>query len=56
VTVLEGAEEREPFMKPHPRQNMKKEGHPYFASARIGRTGIIAPETPRMVLGLGACL
>jgi len=44
--------DREAFMMPI-REKYEREGHPYFASARIWDDGIIAPEDTRRVLGLG---
>jgi len=45
-------EEREAFMEPI-REKYEREGHPYYASARIWDDGVIAPEDTRRVLGLG---
>lgn len=45
-------EERAAFKQPIIDQ-FEREGHPYFASARIWDDGIIAPEDTRRVLGLG---
>ena len=47
--------EREAFKKPIIEQ-FEKEGHPYFASARIWDDGIIAPTDTRRVLGLGLAM
>ncbi len=44
--------ERDAFKKPIVEQ-FEREGHPYFASARIWDDGIIAPSDTRRVLGLG---
>jgi 3-methylcrotonyl-CoA carboxylase beta subunit len=46
------AEEEATFKAPIEAQ-YEKEGHPYFASARIWDDGIIDPAESRMVLGLG---
>jgi len=48
-------EEREAFKKPII-ERFEKEGHPYFASARIWDDGIIAPTDTRRVLGLGLAM
>jgi 3-methylcrotonyl-CoA carboxylase beta subunit len=48
-------EEREAFKKPI-RERFEREGHPYFASARIWDDGIIAPTDTRRVLGLGLAM
>ena len=48
-------EEREAFKQPIIEQ-FEKEGHPYFASARIWDDGIIAPRDTRRVLGLGLAM
>lgn len=47
--------EREAFKKPII-ERFEKEGHPYFASARIWDDGIIAPRDTRRVLGLGLAM
>jgi len=47
--------EREAFKKPIIEQ-FEREGHPYFASARIWDDGIIAPEDTRRVLGLSLAM
>ncbi len=47
--------EREAFKKPI-RERFEREGHPYFASARIWDDGIIAPTDTRRVLGLGLAM
>lgn len=49
--------EKEIFMK-NIRQKYEKEGHPYYASARLWDDGIIDPAQTRTVLGLAlqACL
>lgn len=49
--------DREAFKEPI-RQQYEKQGHPYFASARLWDDGIIDPADSRRVLGLGlhACL
>ena len=47
--------EREDFKKPIIKR-FEKEGHPYFASARIWDDGIIAPTDTRRVLGLGLAM
>eukprot|EP01094_Clydonella_sp_ATCC50884_P021717 TRINITY_DN4840_c0_g1_i1.p1 TRINITY_DN4840_c0_g1~~TRINITY_DN4840_c0_g1_i1.p1 ORF type:complete len:602 (+),score=207.02 TRINITY_DN4840_c0_g1_i1:145-1806(+) len=44
-------EEEEKFKQPT-RDLYEKEGHPYFASARLWDDGVIAPEDTRSVLGL----
>ncbi len=46
------AEEEAAFKAPVEAQ-YEKEGHPYFASARIWDDGIVDPAESRMVLGLG---
>ena len=46
------AEEEEAFKAPI-REKYEREGHPYYASARIWDDGIIDPADTRMVLGLG---
>jgi len=48
-------EEREAFKKPII-ERFEKEGHPYFASARLWDDGIIAPRDTRRVLGLGLAM
>nr|WP_324603217.1 carboxyl transferase domain-containing protein [Hellea balneolensis] len=48
-------DEREAFMQPI-RERFEREGHPYFASARIWDDGIIAPTDTRRVLGLGLAM
>lgn len=48
-------EEREAFKAPI-RERFEREGHPYFASARIWDDGIIAPTDTRRVLGLGLAM
>lgn len=48
-------EEREAFKQPIIEQ-FEKEGHPYFASARLWDDGIIAPRDTRRVLGLGLAM
>ncbi len=48
-------EEREAFKQPI-REKYEREGHPYFASARIWDDGIIAPTDTRRVLGLGLAM
>ena len=60
ATVTKGSDEwsedeRETFKKPI-RDKYEKEGHPYYASARIWDDGIIAPEDTRRVLGLGLAM
>jgi 3-methylcrotonyl-CoA carboxylase beta subunit len=35
------------------REQYEREGHPYYASARLWDDGIIDPRDTRMVLGLG---
>ncbi len=47
--------ERDAFKAPVIEQ-FEREGHPYFASARIWDDGIIAPEDTRRVLGLGLAM
>ena len=47
--------EREAFKKPII-ERFEKEGHPYFASARLWDDGIIAPRDTRRVLGLGLAM
>jgi 3-methylcrotonyl-CoA carboxylase beta subunit len=46
------AEEEEAFKAPI-RAQYEKQGHPYYASARLWDDGIIAPADSRRVLGLG---
>jgi 3-methylcrotonyl-CoA carboxylase beta subunit len=45
-------EEEEAFRKPILEQ-YDRQGHPYYASARIWDDGVIAPEDTRRVLALG---
>jgi 3-methylcrotonyl-CoA carboxylase beta subunit len=45
-------EEEEAFKAPI-REKYEREGHPYYASARLWDDGIIDPADTRMVLGLG---
>ncbi len=47
--------DREAFMQPI-REKYEREGHPYYASARIWDDGIIAPADTRRVLGLGLAM
>ncbi len=47
--------ERESFMAPI-RERFEKEGHPYFASARLWDDGVIAPADTRKVIGLGLAM
>ena len=49
------AEEEEAFRKPL-LEKYEKEGHPYYASARLWDDGIIAPTDTRRVLGLGLAM
>ncbi|MEE8371369.1 MAG: carboxyl transferase domain-containing protein, partial [Sphingomonadales bacterium] len=44
--------EEKAFMDPI-REQYEKEGHPYYASARLWDDGVIDPKETRMVLGLG---
>ncbi len=46
------AEDEEAFKSPI-RAQYEREGHPYYASARLWDDGIIAPSDSRRVLGLG---
>ena len=46
------AEDEEAFRAPI-RAQYEREGHPYFASARLWDDGIIDPADTRLVLGLG---
>jgi 3-methylcrotonyl-CoA carboxylase beta subunit len=46
------ADEEEAFKAPI-REKYEREGHPYYASARLWDDGIIDPTDTRMVLGLG---
>ena len=46
------AEEEEAFKAPI-REKYEREGHPYYARARLWDDGIIDPADTRMVLGLG---
>ena len=45
------SDDEDEFKKPI-RDQYDREGHPYYASARLWDDGIIAPEETRMVLGL----
>ena len=45
-------EEREAFKAPI-RERFEREGHPYFASARLWDDGVIAPTDTRTIVGLG---
>ena len=45
------SEEEEAFKSPI-REQYEKEGHPYYASARLWDDGIIDPSETRQVLGL----
>lgn len=47
--------DKEAFMAPI-REKYEREGHPYYASARIWDDGVIAPEDTRRVLGLGLAM
>ena len=47
--------DREAFMQPI-REKYEREGHPYYASARIWDDGIIAPTDTRRVLGLSLAM
>jgi 3-methylcrotonyl-CoA carboxylase beta subunit len=51
------ADEEEAFKAPI-RDNYEREGHPYYATARLWDDGILMPSETRMALGLalGACL
>ena len=46
------AEEQEAFKRPI-REQYERQGHPYYASARLWDDGIIDPRSTREVLGLG---
>ncbi len=46
------AEEEEAFKAPI-REQYERQGHPYYASARIWDDGVIAPEDTRRVLAMG---
>jgi 3-methylcrotonyl-CoA carboxylase beta subunit len=46
------AEQEEAFKAPI-RAQYEKQGHPYYASARLWDDGIVAPADSRRVLGLG---
>jgi len=46
------AKEEEAFRKPI-REQYERQGHPYYASARLWDDGVIDPVDTRMVLGLG---
>ena len=46
------AEEEEAFKAPI-RDQYEREGHPYYATARLWDDGVIDPADTRMVLGLG---
>ncbi len=48
-------EEEEAFRKPL-LEKYEREGHPYYASARLWDDGIIAPTDTRRVLGLGLAM
>jgi 3-methylcrotonyl-CoA carboxylase beta subunit len=47
-----GADEEEAFKQPI-REKYEREGHPYYASARLWDDGVIDPADTRRVLGLG---
>lgn len=47
--------DREAFKAPI-REQYEREGHPYYASARIWDDGVIAPTDTRRVLGLGLAM
>ena len=47
-----GRGEEQAFRKPV-REQYERQGHPYYASARLWDDGIIDPAETRMVLGLG---
>ena len=47
-----GAREQEDFKRPI-REQYERQGHPYYASARLWDDGIIDPRHTRDVLGLG---
>lgn len=49
------AEEEETFKQPI-REKYEREGHPYYASARLWDDGIIAPADTRRVLGLSLAM
>jgi 3-methylcrotonyl-CoA carboxylase beta subunit len=49
------AKEEEEFRKPL-LEKYEREGHPYYASARLWDDGIIAPTDTRRVLGLGLAM
>ena len=60
ATVTKGSdkwseEELEAFKAPI-RGKYEREGHPYYASARLWDDGIIAPQDTRRVLGLGLAM
>jgi 3-methylcrotonyl-CoA carboxylase beta subunit len=46
------ADEQEAFKRPI-REQYERQGHPYYASARLWDDGIIDPRDTRDVLGLG---
>jgi 3-methylcrotonyl-CoA carboxylase beta subunit len=46
------SEEEEAFKRPILEQ-YDRQGHPYYATARLWDDGVIAPEDTRRVLGLG---
>lgn len=46
------ADDEEAFKAPI-REQYERQGHPYYASARLWDDGIIDPADTRMVLGLG---
>ena len=46
------ADDEERFKAPI-RDQYEREGHPYYASARLWDDGVIDPAETRMVLGLG---
>jgi 3-methylcrotonyl-CoA carboxylase beta subunit len=46
------AEEEDEFRKPI-RAQYEKQGHPYYATARLWDDGVIDPADTRLVLGLG---
>ena len=46
------SEEEEKSFKQPVIDTYEKQGHPYYASARLWDDGVIAPADPRLVLGL----
>ena len=47
------AEEEDEVPRADPRRNMRAQGNPYYATARLWDDGVIDPADTRLVLGLG---